>query len=125
MKLSTIVIALSILLAGCFDSTNNNGVETESFSGLFTYGDALSTFKPCNDVKVYWLDGDEAGMQAVIDEAQTLATERNLPYQSIYIEFQGYHDSGPESHGIASGYDGLIHLSQFGDADIAVPDGCG
>ena len=38
------------------------GGEPKDYTGTFTYGFEVISFKPCNSAEVWWLDGDAAAM---------------------------------------------------------------
>ncbi len=80
------------------------------FEGYFTYGHEVSAFKPCNDSKIYWLNGED--LRVIEQTSLYLANIRKRPYQKVYIKFLGFYESR-DTVGFEDNYDGLIYLNKL------------
>lgn len=115
MKVLITGLIISVLSVGCAR------LNTPEFEGYFTYGHEVSSFRICNDSKVYWLNGDD---MAVIEQASlSLADVRHEPYQPVYIKFSGFFDDRV-AVGFAEDYDGLIYLDKLLSYTEKVPSDC-
>ena len=79
-----------------------------SFTGMYTLGNEVNTFRDCRSQVTYWVNDSLASMRKPYEE-----TTRHLtyPYESIYAEVNGYL-AGPSTLGYASEYDNVLVVTE-------------
>jgi hypothetical protein len=112
-----IIIRLTLLL---FASVSYAAEYDKIYSGKYTWGHEVETFKPCNVKETYWVSGS-SWVKAPLVDFYTDNTDK--PYEPIYIKFRG-HLLDEEVDGFASRYNGLIRISEVKEKSLKVPTEC-
>ena len=90
------------------------------YSGKYTWGHEVETFKPCNVKETYWVSGSSWVKVPLVN---FYADNVNKPYEPIYIKFRG-HLLDEEVDGFASRYNELIRISEIKEMSLKVPTEC-
>lgn len=86
--------------------------------GLFVYGNQLNSFTPCNEDRMYWVEGRAAKQ---IQARHGTMTRR--PFQPIYVEIQG-RVLPPSNQYPMEAHDGSIRIDTVLTAQIIRPKDC-
>ena len=90
-----------------------------SIKGLCVVGHEVRTFIPCGSKTVYWIQADQASLDAFQVAIERFTDE---PFEPFYAEIDG-RLSDEQGDGFAADYDGqffvdrLIHLAPAGELD--------
>ncbi len=110
-----------LLLSTLFSCSHIN--EEKEYSGIYTFGSEISSFIPCNENKEYWLNGNKTDMKLIQSEVIKLSTQRNAPYQNVYIEFTGKVENR-DPVGFEEDFDGLLYLNKLDIYSEVIPEYC-
>jgi len=75
--------------------------------GYLVMGEPLTTFQPCGDAKIYWLDTDAAGMSGLRADYDRIATR---PLEPLYARIKGEFGERIPT-GMASNYPAVITVT--------------
>lgn len=77
--------------------------------GYLVMGEPLTTFQPCGDPRIYWLDGEPAVMGRLRADYDRLATR---PLEPLYARVRGEFDERIPT-GMASNYPAVLRIDAF------------
>jgi hypothetical protein len=81
--------------------------------GYLVMGEPLTTFQPCGDPRIYWLDGEPAVMSRLRADYDRVATR---PLEPLYARVRGQFAERIPT-GMASNYPAVLRLDAFSSID--------
>ena len=127
MRKSLFILLLTALLAGCNSSTSTKKTtdsaayiapETTapaidrtpvSFTGMYTFGNEVNTFRDCSNQKTYWVNDSVANLRKTYEQT---VQPLSYPYESIYAEVKGYL-AGKSTLGYASEHENVLVITEI------------
>ncbi|HUH33038.1 MAG TPA: hypothetical protein VLZ28_03740 [Daejeonella sp.] len=80
-----------------------------TFTGIYTFGNEVNTFRDCTNQKTYWVNDSLATLRKAYEKTVQPLT---YPYESIYAEIKGYL-AGRSELGYASEYENVLVVTEI------------
>ena len=111
-------ILITLFLALCTSflyAANHENI----YKGIYSWGPEVHSFRPCHETTDYWVSFNWAGIKM----HSFYKSEKNGPYQPMYVEFRGQ-ILNEIVDGFAKQYHGLIRISEVRTYTFMIPAQC-
>lgn len=121
--LSIFLFYVMFFLQAC-DNTAVSETQTNSeqqpIKGHYIYGHETNTFQPCEQHKVYWVNGSNQILNRLKNKYESFKLQ---PYEKVFVELTGEF-SDKSLDGFAMDYDGQFLVSTLLSMDKKTNDDC-